>query len=178
MLEAVTRLALAGLLAVLCISWSALGQDTQRVEIPVINFAAFADDSKQATAAEMLEVANKIKDACEKVGFFILEGHGVEGDLISDVWNSTMDYFDSPLDHKMETVRPQHEYPFGYSRLGGEILKSGKQKDVRGHLSDNSTTMPDLKEMFSLGPSNPAAGFGPRLWPRIPDHFEDRYIQR
>lgn len=36
---------------------------------------------------------------------------------------------------------------------------------------------PDLKELFSLGPANPAAGFPTREFPKSPTNFEAAYTR-
>lgn len=57
--------------------------------------------------------------------------------------------------------------------LIGEDLKRGKDAEVTSNATAVATEFaPDLKEMFSLGPSNPQAGFPPRQFPDRPAQFE------
>lgn len=56
--------------------------------------------------------------------------------------------------------------------MGGEVLSAGKDAET----SENSKpSLSDLKESFSLGPSNPASGMAPRIFPSQPPHFERAY---
>ena len=59
----------------------------------------------------------------------------------------------------------------------GEDLKRGKDAESSPSnssdtSSSSSTFAPDLKEMFSLGPSNPLSGFPAREFPDRPVEFE------
>ena len=66
------------------------------------------------------------------------------------------------LKKKSKLSKPQDEYPFGYTGFKGEVLSAGKAVE-KGDTTGEAP--PDLKEMFSLGPANPDAGFPERLWP-------------
>lgn len=56
----------------------------------------------------------------------------------------------------------------------GEDLKRGKAAESASNATEtsSSTFAPDLKEMFSLGPSNPNSGFPAREFPSQPTEFE------
>lgn len=88
---------------------------------------------------------------CKDIGFFILVDHGVPEATLSKGWTAIRKYFDQPLRVKLNGPQMDDAYPYGYSPLGGEAL-SGKS--------------PDVKEMFSTGPYNPASGV---VAPRYPD---------
>ncbi len=77
------------------------------------------------------------------------------------------------VSEKMTFVKPQDEYPFGYTKFKGEVLSAGKQAEKLGTAGAAAVAAaPDLKEMFSLGPANPAAGFPTRLFPSNPRGFK------
>jgi isopenicillin N synthase-like dioxygenase len=145
------------------------------VTVPIIDIGPLI--SADAKREDVLSVAKQIGKACEEVGFFIIRGHGVDDHIINEAWRTTREFFDLPLDEKLMYVKPQHENPFGYSKLGGEVLSVGKaaQNNVTASSSQKSENAPDLKELFSLGPSNPDAGFPPRLFPERPLEFEDAW---
>lgn len=63
------------------------------------------------------------------------------------------------------------DYPYGYSPIGGEILAAGKDAGRGGDMPPAA----DLKESFSVGPSNPAAGMPPIQWPARPASFRPAY---
>lgn len=78
----------------------------------------------------------------------------------------------------MKLDRPQDEgYPYGYTHFGGEVLSAGKAAENSNGETVNVVAPPDLKEMFSLGPENPAAGFPPRQWPTHPIDFEANWTE-
>jgi isopenicillin N synthase-like dioxygenase len=56
--------------------------------------------------------------------------------------------------------------------MGGEVLSAGKDAETSG---ESKPRLSDLKESFSLGPSNPASGMAPRIFPTQPLHFEQAY---
>jgi isopenicillin N synthase-like dioxygenase len=139
---------------------------SQPAIVPVINISAlFGDD-----AEKRLATANEIGKAAAEIGFFIIVGHGVKNEIIEDAWEATRGFFETSLEHKMTFVKPQEEYPFGYSEMGGEVLSAGKAAE--GNSSEAAPVAPpDLKEMFSLGPKDPKAGFPARIFPSDPPQF-------
>jgi hypothetical protein len=58
--------------------------------------------------------------------------------------------------------------PKGRPKRKSTAADPSANNDVSGYNSK----APDLKEMFSLGPGNPLAGFPSRRWPIKPDDFE------
>lgn len=134
------------------------------LEVPIIDITPLHKGSFE----DRLAVAKQIGKACEEMGFIVLTGHGVNQDTISRTWKSTKDFFDLDEQYKLQYEANQEEYPFGYSRVGGEVLSAGKSAE----LGIEDVSPPDLKEMFSLGPSDPLAGFPPRIFPKVPESFE------
>lgn len=150
---------------------SASRADGKRVEVPVIDIADIFSTSKGTREAK----ARQIGQACEDIGFFVIKNHGVPQEIINDMWGETAAFFDRPTAEKLEFVKPQDEYPFGYSKFKGEVLSAGKKTEKMSKEDAHEaarTAAPDLKEMFSLGPANPAAGFPERIFPMQPAGFE------
>ncbi len=139
---------------------------TTNVVIPIIDMTKFINGSGE----ERREVARLIGQAARDVGFFTVIGHQVDTCLIDKTWSATRGFFDLPIEEKMEFVTEQDTNPFGYSRFGEEVLSAGK--DVETHTSQSDAPKPDLKEMYSLGPADPEAGFPPRNFPPCPLEFE------
>lgn len=144
-----------------------MSETTSKVVIPIIDMGPFLNGSQE----DRVRVANEIGKACEEIGFFVVKNFGVDPQIIDNAWKSSADFFDLPHDEKILLQKPQDEYPFGYSEIGGEVLSDGKAKET------NATTEshPDLKEMFSVGPKNPLAGFPARQWPARPESFAGDY---
>ena len=150
-------------------------QAAGNAEVPIIDISDIFSQSLDARLA----VAKKIGKACEDIGFFVITNHGVGDEVVNNMWNQTSTFFDRPVDEKLALIKPQSEYPFGYTKYKGEVLSRGKAVEIQN--ADGTTTSsleeapPDLKEMFSLGPANPKAGFPERLFPINPDGFSDAW---
>jgi len=159
------------LLVNVCLGIDDIIVSSEQVKVPVIDISSFLNGDKESR----LNVAKQIGKACVDVGFFVIIGHGVDDIIIQKAWNATRDFFDLPEDEKKEYItKSEAEYPFGYSQFGGEVLSAGKAADPSANNDVNgyNSKAPDLKEMFSLGPGNPLAGFPSRRWPIKPDDFE------
>lgn len=137
---------------------------SQQAIVPIIDISAlFGDDQEKRLAT-----ANEIGKACKEIGFFIIVGHQVSDEVINGAWESTRLFFETSLEHKLTFVKPQHVYPFGYSEMGVEVLSAGKAAESG---VEQTISPPDLKEMFSLGPKDPKAGFPEREFPTQPPEF-------
>ena len=139
------------------------------IEVPIIDVSGIFSDSLDERKA----VATKIGRACEDIGFFVITNHGIQQHVLDNMWRETASFFDRPVEEKLTYIKPQNEYPFGYTKFKGEVLSAGKQAEKLG--KEGAATVaaaPDLKEMFSLGPSDPAAGFPTRIFASEPAGFQ------
>lgn len=128
-------------------------------------------DLARADAATPREVDR----ICRETGFLAVSGHGIPPSLVAEVFRSSRDFFDLPLEKKMRVVMPFTGYPYGYSPFEKEALAQ----------SYGGSTPPDLKESFSIGPTQTweastwekARGFegAPTLWPEEPRDLKDIY---
>jgi isopenicillin N synthase-like dioxygenase len=136
------------------------------MSVPVIDVSGFRSpdlDQRKAVAAE-------VGRACNDIGFLIISGHGVPNDLIEDCYRSAKEFFALPLAEKTAVDRPAPDVVRGYSAVGGEGLS----------YSLDEPTPPDLKESFTIGPTEfdpanpyftgPQAGphFVENVWPSKP----------
>lgn len=135
--------------------------------IPIIDISKLVDDN--SSFEEKLEVAKQLGRACEEVGFLVLVGHNVPKDTIDNAWKNVREFFDLDVSEKMQYVFPQETNPFGYNALGSEILVSGKASEKGCEIE----AAPDLKEIYSVGPSDPKAGFPPRILPTNPAGYAE-----
>eukprot|EP00928_Gymnodinium_smaydae_P047026 TRINITY_DN31366_c0_g1_i1.p1 TRINITY_DN31366_c0_g1~~TRINITY_DN31366_c0_g1_i1.p1 ORF type:complete len:350 (+),score=45.45 TRINITY_DN31366_c0_g1_i1:209-1258(+) len=138
--------------------------------VPIIDLAPLIE----GTEAGKREVAERIRRACQDIGFFVITNHGVSRDTVAACWDATRQFFDLPEEHKCELkTDDEATYPYGYSPVGGEVLSRGKdlEKEEEPAAKRARTARGDLKEMFSIGPSNPAAGMPPRRLPNTPAEF-------
>jgi isopenicillin N synthase-like dioxygenase len=88
------------------------------------------------------DAARAVGDACERVGFLTVVGHGVDTAVLDEAWSTARSFFDLPLADKMRVAMPRPGYPYGYSPVAGETLAASLGR--RSH--------PDLKESFAIGP--------------------------
>lgn len=139
--------------------------------VPIIDICALRGSDSAAIKA----VADRIGQACEDIGFFIVVNHGVPKDVVQQAWDRTLDFFDLPLEEKKNLVTDDEaKYPYGYSVLGGEVLSRGKLVDGAREQSARYD-VGDIKEMMQIGPSDEASGMPPRRWPSRPDGFSEAW---
>jgi isopenicillin N synthase-like dioxygenase len=83
-----------------------------------------------------------IDEACRRVGFLTITGHGVDRTVIDAAWDTARAFFDLPLAERMQVAMPRPGYPYGYSPIAGETLSR----------SLGNAAPPDLKQSFAIGP--------------------------
>jgi isopenicillin N synthase-like dioxygenase len=140
---------------------------------PIIDLAAW-----RAGDAGRDAVAEKVRAACETIGFFAIRGHGVPAKAIDDMRSTSRAFFDLPLADKMRVARPHPEQNRAYHSEGTETL---------ARLAGDESP-PDYKEVFAIGPldvpaddpwyhSAPGAypNYAPNLWPQQPAGFVEAW---
>jgi isopenicillin N synthase-like dioxygenase len=133
--------------------------------IPTIDIRAWTQPNDY-TATDRASISRAVGKVCTEIGFFAVTGHFVNASAMENAWQASADFFDLPLQSKLASkTNNEKEYPYGYEH--SERLQLGK---IGGHFED---ALPDLKETFSLGPSNPAAGMPPRRFPKGPTGFRE-----
>lgn len=142
------------------------------MHIPVIDIAAFPDGSPAARNAVIQQVA----DACEHIGFLIIKSHGIDQALLDRAFAVSRDFFDLPVETKMQ-ARPMDEVaPRGYAAMAS--------KGLAGTLGVDAPK--DLREQFMLGTPAPlpascaayphAAGcYAPNVWPGQPAEYRPTF---
>ncbi len=136
--------------------------------IPIVNIEPFLigdeDDKKK--------VAEFIDSACKNVGFLVIQGHGVDQNLVDSMYEISHEYFNTPIWEKMKYKMPVDRYR-GYTSFGSENLAN----------SLDEVSPPDLKESFSIGPFNHPSDeyhygekgsryFAPNFWPSEPQEMK------
>jgi len=142
------------------------------LNVPVIDLQPWFAGTPQGKAA----VARAVDEACRGIGFLVITHHQIDPGLIERVSEASRRFFDLPLAEKRRVDRPRDDAVRGYSAVGEEGLSYSLEEAAPG----------DLKESFSIGPSNvpdddyhrgPAAGahFEPNLWPAGMPEFREAY---
>jgi len=141
------------------------------LSVPVIDLAPYFSGTAEGKAS----VARAVDEACRSIGFLVIKNHGIAPQLIERVSSLSRTFFDLPLADKRKVDRPRDDAVRGYSAVGEEGLSYSLEEAAPG----------DLKESFSIGPSNvpqdeyhrgeaASAHFEPNSWPSIPG-FRDAY---
>jgi len=139
--------------------------DVENPPIPIIDISPL----RGSDPVKKLETVSKIKSACEEIGFMVVTNHGVKKDVVENAWETVAEFFDLPESEKSSYSAMSEDYPYGYEK--GEVLAAGKDLEDGKKLS----TAPDMKETFTVGPSNPASGMPSRILPSSPPSFASSY---
>jgi len=128
--------------------------------IPLIDISPLR--SPELAARE--QVGRQIREACTRVGFFYITGHGVPEPVIDAAMDAAMTFFRLPPEEKMKAkVNKNHR---GFNARGGALMYGAKR--------------PDYKEFYQVGLELPEddpdvlagqALRGPNLWPEQPAAF-------
>ncbi len=135
------------------------------VGVPVVDIAPFFGGTTEGRR----DVARQVREACERIGFFVVTGHGVPLEVTDGLYSEAGSFFDLPLAEKLEVAKPQGTDPRGFAPQGTKTV--GKDRDA--------TLKPSLHESFAIGPLDIGEGdyyhcieagthFRPNLWPRRP----------
>ena len=81
--------------------------------VPVIDLTP----ARLGTAAERLEVAQKIDQAARTIGFLVVSGHGVSKEVIDRASDAARRFFDQSSDEKAKSRPPSPEIYRGYFGL-------------------------------------------------------------
>ena len=132
--------------------------------VPLIDVGDYRSDR----TGDHGNLAEQIDVACREIGFLVIEGHGVDPQLVADMHRIVAEYFALPHWEKMRFKMPEDRYR-GYVPPASEGLA--------GSLDEVAPL--DLKESFSIGPfdhpfdeyhfgSDGSRFFAPNAWPERP----------
>ena len=139
-------------------------------EIPLIDLGPYFTGRH----ADRQRVAGEVNRACERIGFFLISGHGVDPALCERARDASRTFFDLPPEEKLAIRQRQDDKANrGYEPLGTEHLSA----------TIGVETPPDLKESLSFGPLDvpddpsfhteaAAPHYAPNIWPERPAAFK------
>ncbi len=139
--------------------------------VPVIDIAPFLDGAGKASVAEAAA------DACERLGFLIVSGHGIAPGIIERAFERSRVFFDQPRAEK------DRWRPTGPSRQRG--FHGFATRGLAYTLGEDAP--PDLRETYFLGPVDdhrahfaglPAAAnaYAPNIYPDAPSGAAEALI--
>lgn len=131
--------------------------------IPVVSLADFRADSP----ARRNDFVQTMGDALADIGFFALQDHGIDDDLLRRAYDVTARLFDQPLATLQRYEDPAWGGQRGYTGFGRE------------HAKDSEA--PDLKEFWHVGrddaPALPIANVWPAELPAFRPVMQELYRQ-
>lgn len=133
--------------------------------IPVVDLTESFVDS-----ACRQQLAERIDEICQNIGFFIVTGHAVDEEVQTEMINVSREFFHLPLSVKREVIGSE-DYPYGYNGLNDENLSLGYEQDSSSEL------LADLKESFSIGPEHEQKIRWPSQPTRMPSIWQKYYAQ-
>lgn len=130
--------------------------------IPVVNLEDFI-----AGGGRRDRFVKSSGDALVDIGFFALEGHGVDSALIERAYDVAGQFFKLPDAAKLEYEKRELNGQLGFISFGREHAKDAKA--------------PDLKEFWHVGQEVPpghrlAKEYKPNLWPAEVPEFRDVFL--
>ena len=124
--------------------------------VPVIDLAPWRSGDAAARAA----VAGQVDAALQRVGFFLITGHGVQDDLRMRLRAQARAFFALP---------PEAKQRYAVTVAGRGWLPTGVEANA---YAEGTETPPDLKESFTVGSDEPtgdaeadASWFQPNVYP-------------
>ena len=113
-------------------------------QIPVLDLAPY----RAGEAGARTRLGADMRRACETIGFYFIEGHGIPRDLVERTFAQAARFHAQPLDAKMALKANHHNV--GYMPFRGSTTRSSKV---------NKNTRPNLNEAFfvkrDLAPDHP-----------------------
>ncbi|XP_017973922.1 PREDICTED: probable iron/ascorbate oxidoreductase DDB_G0283291 isoform X3 [Theobroma cacao] len=100
---------------------------SEALQLPIVDLSA----------PDCISTANAIRQACMDHGFFYLVNHGVEEELLKEVFEQSSKFFSLPVEEKMKLAKKNHR---GYTAPYAEKLDT------------SLNTKGDSKESFYIGP--------------------------
>jgi len=132
--------------------------------VPIIDLSGYLD------ATDKAGVVDAVREACEKIGFLVIKGHGVPAETIAGVIAAAEAFYALPVEAKKKYVRAPNGAYRGYAELANMSLGQ----------SLGAAAPPDLREGFTINRvqdksdpyfHSPAAGllFADNIWPDATD---------
>ncbi|KIW28390.1 uncharacterized protein PV07_08058 [Cladophialophora immunda] len=140
------------------------GSGGQFDTIPIIDLAAMVSPDPEQRALEKL-VAD-IKDACTRVGFFVIRNHGIDWKIVEDAFAAVEEFFGLPLEKKMAVHQSKSPSFMGYE----EPYYTNVDRLKRGDLKESMTTAYDpWTDELGIGDGVPELLIRKNLWPSEED---------
>ena len=126
-------------------------------DIPIIDISPSRDSTK---------LTHQVEDACRKIGFMYIRGHGIDSEIITTMRETVVRYFSQPLQKKLNDRISRDNYR-GYIPAGFFSPNSGK---------GTADCYEGYKLHFEVSANDPICAecdlYGPNKWPKKPSGFK------
>jgi isopenicillin N synthase-like dioxygenase len=86
----------------------------QFTEIPVIDLEPMTNPS--SSPEDKAKLVADIRAPCSRVGFFVIKDHGIEWKIVDDAFDGLKEFFDLPMEKKMEVHQSMSDSYQGYEQ--------------------------------------------------------------
>jgi len=120
-------------------------------EIPVIDLGP-----ARGSEDDRLELAERLREICHNVGFFIVTNHGIDPSVVDDVFAISKRFFALPQDKKLLIDKRKSRHFRGWEPEGAEYTNN--RPDIREQIdlwSEHPARAPDVEPLYYrlLGPN-------------------------
>ena len=88
------------------------GTAGQFKEIPILDLSPLT--SLDATAEDKDRLVKELRDICQRVGFFVIENHGIDWQIVENAFEAMEEFFSLPMEKKMELHQSKSPSYMGY----------------------------------------------------------------
>lgn len=139
--------------------------------VPVIDLSPFARGGTGRT-----QVVRAVAQACERIGFLVISGHGVPEQLIADIDAQSRHFFDLPMKTKL-AMQPEHAFGRGYTPYGRKALSYTRGRESPPDLRETYTAVrvDGWSDDFKLRVGRPEL-FHDNVWPADMSEFKAAWV--
>jgi isopenicillin N synthase-like dioxygenase len=133
--------------------------------IPCIDLAAaIGGEPDPSTAA-------RVAEACQRVGFLTITGHGVPQHLLDDMYEVSREFYALPLDEKQRYAPQGWDEYIGFAGIGSRSYKTAGPPNLVEQFHANRFDTAEQASAAGLT-DEAAAAQAPNIWPERPARFE------
>jgi isopenicillin N synthase-like dioxygenase len=111
--------------------------------------------------------ASAVDDACSRIGFFQIAGHGVPDDVIAGLLDAMDRFFALPEERKRAVVPPSMAINRGWSPVGKESLAYSLGVEAPPDLFEAFNTGHEVDYTDPVHAAHRDGFFAPNLWPEL-----------
>ena len=121
--------------------------------LPLIDIAGLRSEA----LADRMAVADQLRQACERRGFFYIRNHGIAPALIAETFAASQAFFDQPMADKLAVDKRLSPCNRGYEPLRAQTLERGAPPDLKESFYSGAEVAADdpqvLAGRFNTGPN-------------------------